>query len=264
MSYNHILFEKANGVAKITFNEPDSLNALSSGILNDLADAINVIDNDDEIRAIILTGSGRSFSAGANLVEMQSGTADLHDIDIIKGLDENYNPLIRKMRKMEKPIICAVNGIAAGAGMSFALVGDIILAARSASFTQVFTRIGLMPDAGSTFFLPQKVGIARAIGLALTGDTIPAQQAADWGMIWKCVEDDKLMDEATTLAERLAQGPTRAYGMIKRSMAAALNNSLDEQLDLETGFQGLLGKTKDFKEGVTAFIEKRPASFKGK
>lgn len=264
MTYETILYDLQGGVAKITMNKPDHLNPLGVDVVAELGSAFDAAEKDDLIRAVILTGSGRGFSSGANLTAIDGGETDLNEVDVAKSLEDSYNPLIRKMRRMEKPVIAAVNGVAVGAGLGLALACDMVIAGRSALFSLIFTKIGLMPDAGGTFFVARKVGIARAMGMALTAEQIPAKKAEDWGLIWKCVEDEALMAEAQILAEQFASGPTRAYGMIKKSMYAGLANSLDEQLDLEAVYQGWLGKTHDFKEGVAAFVEKRPAKFEGR
>jgi len=185
-------------------------------------------------------------------------------MDLGAGLDAVYNPLIRRMRALEKPIVCAVNGIAAGAGTSLAFACDIVLAARSAAFLQAFARIGLVPDAGATHFLPRLAGAARAAGMALLADPVSAEDAERWGLIWRCVDDAQLMSEAEALAQKLAAGPTRSYGLIKRALYASAGNTLDRQLDLERDLQRVAGTTEDFREGVSAFKEKRKARYQGR
>ena len=262
MDYCYIDFTRDGGFVTINLNHPQTLNALSLELLAELRQALDSVAADDSVRAVVVTGTGRAFSSGANLA-VDEVTGDFSSLDLGKVLDEYYAPVILRMRRMEKPVICAVNGIAAGAGMSLALAGDIVLAARSAQFVQIFTKIGVIPDAGSTFFLPRLVGSARALGLALLREPLNADQAEAWGLIWRCVEDDKLMQEASELASRLATEPTRALGLTKRAIQASLNNSLEAQLDLESALQRVAGKTEDFVEGVTAFLEKRPARYKG-
>jgi len=264
MTYENILYDVDGGIAKITMNKPDHLNPLGIDVVAELTAAFDAAEADAAVRAVILTGSGRGFSAGANLTAIDGEDIDLNDIDVAKSLDDSYNPMIRKMRRMQKPIVAAVNGVAVGAGLGLALACDMVIAGRSALFSLIFTKIGLMPDAGGTFFVSRKIGIARAMGMALTAEQISAEKAEAWGLIWQCVDDEDLMAEAETLAASFANGPTRAYGMIKKSMYAGLANSLDEQLDLESTYQGWLGKTHDFKEGVTAFVEKRAAKFEGR
>jgi len=261
MSYEAITFNVANGVAEITLNDPDTLNALSSRMLDELRLAFDTVARDDAIRAVLLTGAGGAFSSGANLAE---DGGDPNDIDVKGVLEERYNPLVRDMRDLEKPIVGAVPGIAAGAGMGVALSCDILLAAESAQFIQLFTRIGVMPDAGCTWLLPQRVGLARAKAMALLTDPVDGKTAEAWGMIWQCLPDDALIDEARKMAAGLATRATLALGKTKRAIDAAATNSLDVQLDLEAEWQGELGKSYDFKEGVMAFLEKRPAKFEGK
>ena len=186
------------------------------------------------------------------------------EVDLGRTLDATYNVLIRRLRTLPMPVVVAVNGMAAGAGASLALAGDLVLAARSAQFMQAFCRIGLLPDAGSTWFLPRLVGSARAAGLALLGDALPAETAHEWGMIWQVVDDEALLPTATALARRLAASPAKALAAIKRALQASSANPLDQQLELERDLQRELGRTEDFREGVAAFLEKRPARFKGR
>lgn len=260
MSYQTILFETADGIARITLNRPEKLNAFTAEMHAELRDALGKVEAGG-VRALLLTGAGRGFCAGQDLSQRRGSTTAP---DLGETLDTLYNPLIRRLRALEMPVIGAVNGVAAGAGMSLALACDITLAARSASFLQAFAKIGLLPDSGSTYFLPRLAGDARARALALLAEKITAEQAAAWGLIWKVVDDAKLMDEAEALARHLASQPTKALGFIKRALDAAAGNTLDTQLDLERDLQREAGRTEDYREGVAAFLEKRAPIFKGR
>jgi len=260
----NLLFEHADAVATITLNRPDKLNAFTTELHRELAAALDVVEGDATIRAVLLTGAGRGFCAGQDLAERAAILAAGGKVEGGKALETWYNPLVRRLRRLEKPVVCAVNGIAAGAGANIALACDIVLAARSASFIQAFCRIGLIPDAGGSYVLPRLVGMARASALTLLGDKLPAEQAAQWGLIWRVVDDDTLMPEAIALVQHLARQPTRALGLIKEALNASCANSLDQQLDLERDLQAKAAATADFREGVAAFIEKRPARFTGR
>jgi 2-(1,2-epoxy-1,2-dihydrophenyl)acetyl-CoA isomerase len=258
-----VLFEIRDAVAIVTLNRPDRLNALNADIHTGLRDAFDRIEADDSIRAVLLTGAGRGFCAGADLNQSLVSEAT-QKRDLGESLERDYNPLIRRMRALPKPIVTAINGVAAGAGMNIALAGDIVIAARSANFTQAFIRIGLMPDAGGTFFLPRLIGEARARALAMLGETINAEQALSFGLVYKMLDDATFQEESFTLAASLAAKPTQALAAIKQALNASATNTLDTQLDLERDLQRQLGYTPDFAEGVAAFIEKRPAKFTGK
>jgi len=263
MSYSTILFDIADSVATLTLNRPDKLNSFTAEMHAELRDALTIVaDPAKGCRALLLTGAGRGFCAGQDLGQrqMSAGTA----IDLGETIDKLFNPLIRRLRSLPLPVVGAINGVAAGAGMSLALACDITLAARSASFLQAFAKIGLVPDSGSTYFLPRLAGDARARGLAMLAEKIGAEQAADWGLIWKAVDDDKLMPEAAALARHLATQPTKGLALIKHALDQSATNSLDAQLDLERDLQRTLGHSADYREGVTAFLEKRPPKFTGR
>lgn len=257
-----ILVAVEAGVQTITLNRPERLNAFNPEMLGLLREALERAGDDGAVRAVLLTGAGRGFCAGQDLSERDVGGDAAIDLSVT--IESLYNPLVRRMRALPKPIVCAVNGVAAGAGANVALACDLVLAARSASFIQAFARIGLVPDSGGSWVLPRLVGRARAAGLALLGDKLAAEDAASWGLIWKAVDDDKLMDEAGALARGLAAGPTRAYGLIKRALDASENNTLEAQLELERDLQRKAGLTEDFREGAAAFMEKRKPDFKGR
>jgi 2-(1,2-epoxy-1,2-dihydrophenyl)acetyl-CoA isomerase len=261
MAWQTILFEVAEGVAGLTLNRPDRLNSFNAAMHEEVATALGSVESDPAIRALLITGAGRGFCAGQdlNLKEAASGG----DFDAGAAIERYYNPLVRRLKALKKPVIAAVNGPAAGAGANLALACDIVIAARSASFLQAFCRIGLVPDTGGTWFLPRLAGSARAMALMLLGEPLTAATAAEWGLIWKVVDDDKLMAEARALALKLAQGPTIGLGLIKEALNRSLESSLDAQLDAERDLQRIAAKSADFREGVAAFLAKRPAKFTG-
>ena len=258
-----VLVSLDSGVLSITLNRPEKLNAFNPDVHKLLREAIERAAADAQVRAVLLTGAGRGFCAGQDLSErdVSPGAAP---IDLAVSLGSNYNPLVRKMRELPKPIVCAVNGVAAGAGANLALACDLVLAARSASFIQSFSKIGLIPDSGGTYFLPRLVGLARAMGLALLADKLSAEDAERIGLIWRTFDDADLMKEASAIAARLASGPTKGFGLLKKALYASGGNSLDAQLDLERDLQREAGLSGDYREGVSAFKEKRAPAFKGK
>ena len=251
------------GVLCVTLNRPEKLNAFNPEMHQALRDALQRAAEESEVRAVLLTGAGRGFCAGQDLAErdVSPGAAPI-DLAVSRGSD--YNPLVRRLRELPKPVVCAVNGVAAGAGANLALACDLVLAARSARFVQAFSRIGLIPDSGGTYFLPRLVGTARAVGLAMLAESLGAEQAEQWGLIWKALDDERLDGEALALARRLASGPTRGYALLKKAINASSGNSLDAQLDLERDLQREAGFSEDYREGVSAFKEKREPRFKGK
>jgi len=264
MQFKHCTLELDGPVAVLRLDHQEVMNAVSMDMLGGLAEALDAIeDRKNEVRCLVLTGAGRAFCTGANLQgrgqqqkpgRSNAGTA----------LETGFHPFLRRVRNLHCPLVTAVNGPAAGAGMSFALLGDMILAARSAYFLQAFRRIGLVPDCGSTWLLPRLVGKARSIELSLMGDRLPAEKALEWGLINRVHDDAELMQEAMKLAHELANGPTVALSLIRQLYWESPENSFEDQLNLEFKSQRVAGATEDFKEGVTAFLEKRPAKFKGK
>jgi 2-(1,2-epoxy-1,2-dihydrophenyl)acetyl-CoA isomerase len=258
-----ILISRDAGVLSVTLNRPDKLNAFNPEMHKLLREALERARDDAGVRCVLLTGAGRGFCAGQDLSERDL-SPDAAPIDLSVSLGSNYNPLVRRLRALPKPVVCAVNGVAAGAGANIALACDIVLAARSASFVQSFSQLGLVPDSGGTYFLPRLVGSARAMGLALLATRLSAEEAQRWGLIWKAVDDQRLMEEAGQVAAALAAGPTKGYGLIKKAMHASAGNSLDSQLDLERDLQREAGFSEDYREGVAAFMQKRNPSYKGK
>jgi 2-(1,2-epoxy-1,2-dihydrophenyl)acetyl-CoA isomerase len=261
MEFERASLEIDGALAILSLNHPEVLNALSDEMLKGMSDALDAIAGSDRpIRCLMITGAGRAFSAGANL--QAGGNAPLPR-RAGHVLETQYHPFLRRLRELPYPLVTAVNGAAAGAGMSIALMGDLILCARSAYFLQAFRRIGLVPDCGSTWLLPRLIGRARAIELSLLGERLPAETALAWGLINRVYDDDALMSEARKLAQQLAAGPTVALGLIRRLYWESQENSHEEQLDLEVRLQRLAGASADSKEGVQAFLEKRPAKFAG-
>jgi len=262
MTESSILSEARAGYHVITLNRPQRLNAFNDAMHEALRDAIAQAEADESCRALLITGAGRGFCAGQDLSDrlLRPGEKPLPR----KSLEIYYNPLVRKLRALPFPVIAAVNGVAAGAGCNVALACDIVLAARSASFTQSFARIGLIPDSGGTWLLPRLVGEARARALALLAEPLPAEKAEQWGLVWKCVDDAALAGEARKLCEHFAAAPTQGLALIKRALDASAGNSFDAQLDLERDLQREANMTPDYAEGVRAFMEKRKPNFSGR
>ncbi|MGF1465151.1 MAG: 2-(1,2-epoxy-1,2-dihydrophenyl)acetyl-CoA isomerase PaaG [Sandaracinaceae bacterium] len=263
MSAGAVVVEKAGGVLILTLNRPTRLNALTAPMHGELRSALALASDDETVRAVLLTGAGHAFCAGQDLAEVDVPEPGVEP-DLGATVEAYYNPLVRQLRALEKPIVCAVNGAAAGAGANIALACDIVVAGERAKFAQVFTRIGLVPDSGGTFLLPRLVGPARAAGLMMLAESVSAAEAERMGMIWRVVPDEALLEEATNLASRLAQMPTRALALIKRALNASLENGLSEQLDLERDCQRAAGRTADYVEGLKAFFDKRRPEFQGR
>lgn len=261
MNYQHIIFSLESGIARITLNRPDRLNSFNADMHLELRDALQRV-RDGGARVLLLTGAGRGFCAGQDLAD-RNVSAGADPVDLGYTIETYYKPLVLALRALEMPVICAVNGVAAGAGASIALACDIVLAARSASFIQAFCKLGLVPDAGGTWALPRLVGTARAMGLAMLGDKLSAEQAAAWGLIWKCVDDEQLMADAEKLAVHFSSAPTKGLARTKQALYASSGSSLEQQLELERASQQELGFGHDYREGVAAFMEKRSPSFTG-
>lgn len=257
-----ILVDNRGAWRILTLNRPERMNAFTAEMHRALAAALDDAAADEGCRAVLLTGAGRGFCAGQDLSEVtvENGAAP----DLGATIETFYNPLVRRIRALQKPVVCAVNGTAAGAGANIALACDLVLAARSAKFIQSFAKIGLVPDSGGTWLLPRLVGDARARGLALLGEPLAADTAADWGLIWRTVDDDRLRAEAEALTARLAAEPTQGFALTKQALAHAATNSLDAQLDLERDLQRKAGRTPDYAEGVDAFMTKRAPLFTGR
>ena len=270
MDFKTVLFDVTDGIATLTLNRPEVLNGLNNQLITDIRAALKLAEHTRDARALILTGAGRGFCSGADLADKEIsgriGQTHLTVGDLVaESMEDYFNPLVLDIVRLRKPVISAVNGTAAGGGVGLALAGDIVIAAKSASFIQVFgPQLGIIPDMGSTWFLPRLIGRARSMGLALLGDRLSAEKASEWGLIFKCVEDDALMDEAQMIAGKLADAPPKVFAYMKQAFNASYGNSLPEQLELEKEVQRILCNTEDFFEGVTAFISKRKPDFKGK
>ncbi|NNE37894.1 MAG: 2-(1,2-epoxy-1,2-dihydrophenyl)acetyl-CoA isomerase [Gammaproteobacteria bacterium] len=260
--YQTIQYDQKQGYAVLTLDRPDQLNSFNQAMHDEVMDVFKNQLPGSGVRSLLITGSGRAFCSGQDLNERKFEADNPPDLRI--SLENNYNPLVRQITSLEYPVICAVNGIAAGAGVGIALACDIVLAARSAEFILSFSRVGLGMDCASSWSLPRLVGLPRAMAAALFGDRISAERAEDWGMIWKCMDDEALLTEATKITESLSQKPTLALGIIKRELRSAFSNTLEEQLVLEAENQEIAGRSDDYYEGIQAFFEKRKPDFKGK
>jgi 2-(1,2-epoxy-1,2-dihydrophenyl)acetyl-CoA isomerase len=262
VSHETIRFEVADGVARLTLARPQALNSFTGHMHREVREVLTAAAADRAVRAVLLTGEGRGFCAGQDLNERTVSSGEQAP-DLGASLEENWNPLIRLITGMEKPVVCAVNGVAAGAGANIALACDIVIAARTARFIESFARLGLIPDSGGTWILPRLVGMARARAIAMLAPTISAEQALAWGMIWQVVDDEELEATATALAARLATQATRGFALTKRAFAASAANDLDAQLELETTLMREAGRSADYREGVAAFLEKREPRYRG-
>ena len=262
MSYQSILFEIGAGIARLTLNRPERLNSFNAAMHAEVRAALAAVRASDA-RVLVLTGAGRGFCAGQDLNDRAVAPGG-EAADLGESIEKNYKPLVLGLRSLPLPVIAAVNGVAAGAGANIALACDLVVAARSASFVQAFARLGLVPDSGGTWFLPRSVGTARALGLALLGEKLPAEQAAAWGLIWRCVEDAELGAVVDALAQGFADAPTRGLARTKQAIHESWGRTLEQQLDVERDYQAELGRTADYAEGVAAFAAKRAPRFCGK
>jgi 2-(1,2-epoxy-1,2-dihydrophenyl)acetyl-CoA isomerase len=262
MEYETILFDLRDNIARITLNRPDRLNSFNVRMHGELRHALDKTHHGGA-RVLVLSGAGRAFCAGQDLAD-RSVSVDGVPPDLGHSIETYYKPLVLALRDLPMPVICLVNGVAAGAGANLALACDIVLAARSASFIEAFAKLGLIPDTGGTYFLPRLLGTARAMGLAMLGEKLSADQAQAWGMIWRCVDDDKLQEEGDQLARHFATAPTRGLALTKRAIHASAESSLEQQLNLEREYMRELGYSEDYREGVAAFMERRLPRFKGR
>lgn len=262
MAFETILYTCVDGVARIAFNRPDRLNSFTVKMHEEVASVLDAANADDSIRAILITGEGRGFCAGQDLSDRAVAPGD-SPVDLGETVEKYWAPLVRRLALRDMPVVCAVNGVAAGAGANIALACDIVIAGRSAKFIQSFANIGLIPDTGGTWALPRLIGQARALGLALTAEPLPAEKAEEWGLIWKCVDDDELENVSMDLARKLAAGPTRGLAATKHTIRASLLKTLDAELAIERDTMRDLGNSADYQEGVAAFMEKRAPRFSG-
>ena len=261
MAYENILFEVHNSVARLTLNRADKLNSFNVAMHLEVRDALEKTLNDPAARVLILTGAGRGFCAGQDLGDRAVSGGE---VDLGESVEKYYGPLVRGLRALPMPVIAAVNGVAAGAGAQIALACDIVIATKSASFIEPFCKLGLIPDTGGTYFLPRLVGTARAMGISMLGEKIPAEQAAAWGLIWRAVDDAEFTKTVDAIAAQLAAGPTRGMARIKEAIYASAGNRFEQQLELERDLMRELGRSRDYHEGVAAFLEKRAPKFEGR
>lgn len=259
-----LLYEKKDGVAVITLNRPDKLNSFNDELSFALIDALKEAEKDKDVRAIVLTGAGRGFCAGQDLQNRKFSDASAGRPSLSESIRRRYNPMVLKLRRMEKPVICAVNGVAAGAGSSLALACDFRIVAENASFIQSFSKVGLIPDSGATFILPRLIGLTKAFELMVTADKLEAKTAFELGLVNKLVPAENVLAEAMAFASQLAKGPTKAFGLTKRALNKAIFPDLEELLENEAYLQEIAGRSDDFQEGVTAFLEKRQPAYTGK
>ena len=263
MNYENILFDISDGVATLTLNRPDKLNSFTQAMHDEVRHALHKVGADKSVRVFVLTGAGRGFCAGQDLSD-RAVEPGARPVDLGDSVEKNYAPLVLALRGLPMPVICAVNGVAAGAGANLALACDIVLAAKSASFVEVFCKLGLIPDTGGTYFLPRLIGSARAMGLTMLGEKLSAEKAEAWGLIWKAVPDEELAAETMAMARHFATAPTKGLAFTKQALYASPHNTLQQQLTLECGMMSELGRSDDYREGVAAFMEKRAPQFKGK
>ena len=262
MNYDSIQFKTEGGVAVLTLNRPDRLNSFTRAMHIEVRDALTRVQADQSVRVLVLTGAGRGFCAGQDLAD-RAVDPGATSVDLGASVEEFYAPLVLTLKNLPMPVICAVNGVAAGAGANLALACDIVLAAQSASFIEAFSKLGLIPDTGGTWHLPRLIGHARAMGLAMLGEKLSAEKAEAWGLIWRCVPDETLMDEALAMAKHFAAAPTKGLAFTKRAFQASYANTLEQQLQLEADMMRELGNSHDYREGVAAFLAKRAPQFKG-
>jgi len=262
MTYETIQFNIDKGIAVLTLNRPDRLNSFTQAMHREVRAALDQVQADKTVRVLLLTGAGRGFCAGQDLND-RAVEPGAPGVDLGESVEKYYAPLVMTLRMLPMPVICAVNGVAAGAGANLALACDIVLAAKSASFIEAFSKLGLIPDTGGTWALPRLIGPARAMGLAMLGERLPAEKAEEWGLIWRCVPDDALMMEAMAMAEHFAAAPTKGLAYTKKAMLASSTNTLEQQLALEASMMRELGYSHDYREGVAAFIGKRQPQFRG-